>query len=146
MMFQSVRDLHRCSAGAVAVVTALVMPVLLGFTSLGVEVGHWYLAQRQMQGAADAAALSAAADYIYQYNNNGGSAGPSYQTVGAKYASLNGFTILPTDVCFVTSVGNNCGSLQLPFTPTCQTGSGYVCIVAEVVQYTSNWLTTKASL
>jgi Flp pilus assembly protein TadG len=31
------------SAGVVAVVTAMVLPLLLGFTSLGVEVGHWYL-------------------------------------------------------------------------------------------------------
>ena len=41
--------LRTCSAGAVAVVTGMVMPILLGFTSLGVEVGHWYLAQREMQ-------------------------------------------------------------------------------------------------
>src|SRR2546423_12696229 len=53
------RSFRKCSAGVVAVVTAMVLPLLLGFTSLGVEVGHWYLAQRQMQGAADAAAISA---------------------------------------------------------------------------------------
>src|SRR5262249_55410469 len=57
-------NLPACSAGAVAVVTALVMPLLLGFTSLGIEVGHWYLGQRTMQGAADAAAISAAAQWI----------------------------------------------------------------------------------
>ena len=57
-------DLRTCSAGVVAVVTAMVLPLLLGFAALGTEVGHWYLAQRQMQGAADAAAISAAAQYI----------------------------------------------------------------------------------
>src|ERR1043165_6866844 len=52
------------SSGAVAVMTALVMPLLLGFGSIGVEVGHWYLYEREMQGAADAAAISAASQYI----------------------------------------------------------------------------------
>ena len=42
--------------------------VLIGFTSLGVEVGHWYVTHRTMQGAADAAAISAAAQYIADYN------------------------------------------------------------------------------
>jgi Flp pilus assembly protein TadG len=64
--------LRICSAGVVGVVTAMVLPVLLGFTSLGVEIGHWYLAQRQMQGAADAAAISAAAQYIADYNDGRG--------------------------------------------------------------------------
>ena len=58
MIFKN--GLWQCSSGAVAAMTALVLPVLLGFTSLGVEVGHWYLGLRQMQGAADAAAISAA--------------------------------------------------------------------------------------
>ena len=49
--------LHRCTAGTVAVATALVLPLLLGFGSLGIEVGHWYLMQRQMQGAAEIARL-----------------------------------------------------------------------------------------
>src|SRR5437868_2597100 len=57
-------SLRKCTAGAVGVVTAIVLPILLGFGSLGVEVGHWYLAERQMQGAADAAAMSAAAQSI----------------------------------------------------------------------------------
>jgi hypothetical protein len=55
---------------------------MLMFGSLGVEVGHWYLTSRQMQGAADAAAISAAAAYI---------AGEQYQQVGYTYASKNGF-------------------------------------------------------
>jgi Flp pilus assembly protein TadG len=30
----------KCSAGAVAVMTALTIPLLVGVTSLGVEIGH----------------------------------------------------------------------------------------------------------
>jgi uncharacterized membrane protein len=105
MIFQShnqfskyvIGDLRTCTAGVVAVVTAIVLPVLLGFTSLGVEVGHWYLVQRQMQGA-DAAAISAAADYIAQYNS-GTVNSTTYKTVGQSYALLNGFTIPTSNVC-----------------------------------------------
>src|SRR5215472_4707874 len=97
------RRLRGCSAGAVAVLTALVLPVLLGFASLGTEVGHWYLTQREMQGSADAAALSAAAQWIAD-----GGTGNTYQQVGVDYASMNGgFTIPTSNVCLYTSSGLN---------------------------------------
>jgi Flp pilus assembly protein TadG len=131
------------SAGAVAVTTALVLPVLLGMVSLGVEVGHWYLDQREMQGAADAAAISAAAEYICHYNTPN-LCNTGYQTVGVNYASLNGFTIPTQNVCLWTSNGNNCDSQQIPFTPICPP-SGYVCVAVEITQNTATWLTTKAS-
>ena len=46
--------------GAVAPLVALLMTVLLGFAGLGIEVGLWQLEKRRIQGAADAAASSAA--------------------------------------------------------------------------------------
>src|SRR3546814_13161443 len=46
--------------GAIAVITALALPVLLGFAALGVDVAGWYAQARAIQTAADAAALSAA--------------------------------------------------------------------------------------
>src|SRR3546814_12559781 len=44
--------------GAIAVITALALPVLLGFAALGVDVAGWYAQARAIQTAADAAALS----------------------------------------------------------------------------------------
>src|ERR1700751_28653 len=134
------KRLRVCSAGAVAVVTALVLPVLLGFTSLGIEVGHWYLGQRIMQGAADAAAISATAQYIADANA-GNSNSTTYQTVGVSYASLNGYTIPTSNVCLVTSSGNNCSSvLALDSRPiVCASPP---CIVVEITQNTGQWLTT----
>src|SRR3954447_4520049 len=100
--------LRSCRKGAIAVVTAVALPLLLGFTSLGVEVGHWYLAERQMQGAADAAAISAATQYIQdQVAGNTGST--TYQSTGQHYASLNGFSIPIGNTCLVTLSGDNCG-------------------------------------
>ena len=68
--FNKMRRFLACSQGAVAVVSAIVFPVLLGFTSLGIEVGHWYLVQRTMQASTDAAAMSAAAQYIADLPTN----------------------------------------------------------------------------
>jgi Flp pilus assembly protein TadG len=141
------RDLRRCTAGAVAVLTAIVLPVLFGFTSLGVEVGHWYLAQREMQGAADAAAISAAAEYVADFPTNPNAT--TYQTVGQSFASYNGFAIPTANVCLVSSTSNNCASVLAldarPIPAGC-TASGTTCIVAEVTQNTAQWLTTKVSM
>jgi hypothetical protein len=46
--------------GAIAVMTALLLVVALGFVGLGVDVGVNYTARREAQGAADSAAFSAA--------------------------------------------------------------------------------------
>jgi Flp pilus assembly protein TadG len=122
----------------------MVLPLLLGFTSLGVEVGHWYLAQRQMQGAADAAAISAAAQYIADYNARN-VASLTYQTVGVNYASLNGFTIPSANVCLVISSGDNCSPvLSLDSRPIIC--SHKPCVVVEITQNTALWPTTQGSL
>ena len=130
-----------CSAGAVAVMTALVIPLLLGFASLGVEVGHWYLGQRTMQGAADAAAVSAAAQWIADKGT-----GTTYQTVGVNYASYNGFTIPTANVCLVPQSGSdNCATVR-SLDARAIVCSAPPCIVVEISENTANWLSTKASL
>jgi putative Flp pilus-assembly TadE/G-like protein len=77
------RRLAANTQGAVLVFTAIVLSVLIASTALGIEVGGWYLTTRHMQGASDAAAISAAASYV------AGEA--TYQSVGYSYASKNGF-------------------------------------------------------
>ena len=142
-------NLRTCSAGAVAAVTAIVLPVLLGFASLGVEVGHWYLGMREMQGAADAAAISAAAQYIADFPTNPNSM--AYQTVGANYALTNGYTIPTADVCLVWSGSDNCATVRSidarPIPSSCsQAAKTSPCVVVEITQDTATWLTTKISL
>jgi uncharacterized membrane protein len=46
--------------GAVAMVTALSLLVLVGFAAGAVDFGHAYLKARQLQGIADLAAMAAA--------------------------------------------------------------------------------------
>jgi Flp pilus assembly protein TadG len=47
-------------AGAVAALAAVALPVVIGAAGLGTDVAFWYLAKRNMQGAADVGAVNAA--------------------------------------------------------------------------------------
>src|SRR5437762_8045165 len=137
-------SLHRCTVGTVAVATALILPLLLGFGSLGIEVGHWYLMQRQMQGAADAAAISAAAQYI-QDRVAGKTTSTAYQTTGQSYASLNGFTIPLANTCLITASGDNCGAIRA-LDARQLVCSAPPCVAVEITQDTFQWVSTSASL
>lgn len=49
-----------CETGAVAVIVAILAPVLIGAMGLGAESGYWYLTERKLQNGADVAAHGAA--------------------------------------------------------------------------------------
>ncbi len=57
------RQFARDEAGAVAVIAAIVFPVVVGAMGLGAETGYWYFKQRELQHAADVAAHAAAVRY-----------------------------------------------------------------------------------
>jgi hypothetical protein len=71
--------------GQVLVLVALGLTVLLGFAGLALDLGVAYAARRQMQTAADAAAVAGANALL-------GSNSGSYQSAAEQVASLNGFT------------------------------------------------------
>ncbi|MBC7908503.1 MAG: Tad domain-containing protein [Rhodospirillaceae bacterium] len=52
--------LLRETKGSVAIVLALVLPVLMGMASLGVETSLWFASKRDLQSAADGGAISGA--------------------------------------------------------------------------------------
>src|SRR5215472_9174568 len=102
-----------------------------------------------MQGAADAAAISAAAQYIADFPTNPNST--AYQTVGTNYALTNGYTIPTADVCLVWSGSDNCATVRSidarPIPSSCsQAAKTSPCVVVEITQDTATWLTTKISL
>lgn len=70
-------------SGTAAVLLAILLPALVGMTALGVEVSTWHGTKRQLQTAADAAALSAA----YQVS----SGQSDYAAAAASDAAANGF-------------------------------------------------------
>ena len=54
--FEKVRN----QAGVTAVIVAIVMPILIGFTALAVDVGYMHVTKNELQNVADAAALAGA--------------------------------------------------------------------------------------
>jgi Flp pilus assembly protein TadG len=64
-MKMSYRLWNQRRRGVVAVQVALMLPVLMGFAVITVDVGAMYNARTDMQRAADAAALAAATEFAY---------------------------------------------------------------------------------
>ncbi|MFQ5414436.1 MAG: VWA domain-containing protein [Phycisphaerae bacterium] len=95
--------------GAVAVLTAVTLVVLLGFAALTVDVGMLYNSRADLQQAADAAALAAAAR-LSDYSS--GDPLPAARQAAVEYVERNpvmnhGITIDPlTDVTFGRAVYN----------------------------------------
>jgi Flp pilus assembly protein TadG len=58
-MWSAMVGLGRDERGTVAVMLALGAPILFGFAALATDVASWQVAQKSMQGAAEAAAFSA---------------------------------------------------------------------------------------
>jgi len=56
----SAARLRRDESGAMLVIMALMMTMLLSLLSVGIEVGSWYMTRRALQTAADAAAIAGA--------------------------------------------------------------------------------------
>jgi hypothetical protein len=53
-------------SGSYLIMAGMMMPILAGIIGLGTEVGVWYLKHRNMQAAADSAAVSAATAYYVE--------------------------------------------------------------------------------
>jgi Flp pilus assembly protein TadG len=98
--------------GVVAIAVAVLLPVLIGFAGIGIEVGLWFAVQRQNQSATDAAAISAALEYAAQIE----SGVPTNPTVAATTtANYNLFSTNPPNTltlypCYGYSVGGSCNT------------------------------------
>jgi hypothetical protein len=81
-------------SGSYLVISALLMPVLVGIVGLGTEAGLWYTRHKKMQSATDSAALSAATDYYL--NHKADKLPLQAQSIAASYgfvADANGVTL-----------------------------------------------------
>jgi Flp pilus assembly protein TadG len=100
--------------GAVAVAVAVLLPVLIGFAGIGIEVGLWFAVQRQNQSAADAAAISAALEYAAQIESGVPTDPTAAATTTANYnlfstTSPNTLTLYPC-YGFTITVGSSCNT------------------------------------
>ena len=77
--------LVRDEKGQVLVITALCMTALMGFVALAVDVRLLFRAQRNLQTAADAAAIAGALDYLY-------TSAATATTAASSASTSNGFT------------------------------------------------------
>jgi Flp pilus assembly protein TadG len=109
--------------GAVAVAVAILLPVLIGFAGIGIEVGLWFAVQRQNQSAADAAAISAALEYAEKGGTTNLSAATAAATTTATY---NLFNTSPPNTITVSLCYNFTGS-------SCNTGGGTIPNAVQVV-------------
>ena len=75
---------RKAQRGSIAIQVGLLATVLIGFAALGTEVTLLFLRQRQMQSAADAAALSAAMALT-------GKPAEDYQREARAIAAASGF-------------------------------------------------------
>jgi len=81
-----IQRLIRDREGGVAVMTALTMTSLLGAAGLGTEATLWYVAERNQQGATDAAAFTAAT------GEAAGQSSTAFRAAAAAVAKQYGFT------------------------------------------------------
>jgi hypothetical protein len=96
----------------VAVAVAVLLPVLIGFAGIGIEVGLWFAIQRQNQSAADAAAISAALEYVAQIESR---VTTNPAAAAATTATYNLFSTSPPNsltlyTCYGFVVGSSCNT------------------------------------
>jgi Flp pilus assembly protein TadG len=87
MIGRSLFSVLKDRRGAVAIVMALALPVVVGMAGLGVEAGKWFLVKRQAQTAADAAAFAGALELAA----NSSSTVTSVRSAARKESERNGF-------------------------------------------------------
>ena len=95
----------------VAMMFALMAPVLVGGLGMGMESANWYVDQRQMQNASDAAAIAASSDGTSNYAAVASSVAATYGYVNAT----NGTTVTSTNAAPCPAGGNNCYRVNISF-------------------------------
>jgi Flp pilus assembly protein TadG len=96
--------------GSIAVMTAVTMSTLLGVAGLGTEATLWYVAKRNLQGATDAAAYTAATAEAAGQSSSGFTA--AAQAVARNYGYINGTGGVTVAVNNPPQSGPNTGNAQ----------------------------------
>ncbi|WP_067682479.1 pilus assembly protein TadG-related protein [Tsuneonella dongtanensis] len=65
-----VKNLTHCRSGNATLLTAVALPVLIGAAGYGVDTAQWYMVQRELQHAADQAAIAGAWALAYKDTTN----------------------------------------------------------------------------
>src|SRR5919204_6026460 len=104
-----VRAFTANESGATMILVALCLPILVGAMGLSAEVSYWYLRQRAMQNAADAAAIAAA-------TNAGSGYVAEAKAVAAQYGFQDGsgsIVVMVTNPASATGCTSHCYSVAI---------------------------------
>ena len=82
---RAVTRLRRETSGQIAMMTVIILPILVGFAGLAIDIGFWYKMSRDLQTAADTAAIAAVTELA-----SGGSASDVVDAA-EDAAEANGF-------------------------------------------------------
>ena len=100
----------KCRRGNIAMMFALMAPLFVGGLGMGVETALWYVDQRNMQNASDAAAIAAGGDGTAANYANVANA------VAAQYGfanGVNGVTVTTSNTASCPAGGSNCYSVAI---------------------------------
>ncbi len=115
---------------AVLPIVALLMPVLLGMTALGIDTGYWVMNQRNLQTAADAAAMAAAFEIANGAEENA-------EFAATKEAMQNGYDPEDGDVLTLTVSEDENGdqgvAVQIEYTDTAMFSRYFIDELGSVV-------------
>ena len=117
-------DIWRRQRGAVAIIAALALPLLIGFAGLAIDLGRMYVQKTELQNATDACALAAAreltcdptagacaASFLINAENTGLTVARLNRT-DFQAAPLNSAQIDAGDIKFSTTFAPNSGYLS----------------------------------
>ncbi len=99
MLESFLKQYFRQTAGAVLPIAALLLPVTLGMTALGVDTGYWVMNKRNLQTAADAAAMAAAFEIANGFSEKA-------EFAANKIAMENGYDPVDGDVLLMQTYEN----------------------------------------
>jgi len=97
----------RDQSGSYLVISAILMPVLIGLVGLGTDYGVWLNASQRMQAAADAAAFSAA---TLLTGGNGGDVNTQANAIASTFGFANGTNGASVTINHPPTSGANAGT------------------------------------
>jgi hypothetical protein len=100
MLFSLLRSFCRRRDGSVSVISAITLPVIVGFLALGADYGHGLVIKTENQRAADLSAFAGA----LAYSSTGTTA--AMTAAAQRLAALNGITATQVTATLVTSPRN----------------------------------------
>lgn len=99
----------KATCANVAMMFALMSPMLVGGLGMGMETTYWYVDQRTMQNASDAAALAAAGDGTANYASVAAAVAGQY----GFQDGVNSVAVASTNAAACPSGGNSCFKVSI---------------------------------